>query len=347
MTITAQTLSHFVPLNSLLPMTREQLAAASEEVRFSPGQIIFKQGVEDNRLYYLLEGEVALDQAGEMPRYIRGSSEEARYPLDRSHPRSCNATAVTNVRLVALEEALLERRLSHNQLATYEVFEYDGDDDPQWVLDVITQTSFHEVPPPSLNAMFARFEAVPHKAGDVIVRQGEKGDFFYMIREGEAEVMRTEADGETKVLAHIGRGAGFGEEALLTGFTRNATVTMVSDGILMRLDKQDFDSLLRMPLLLDVNLQEARHLVTAGAQLLDVRLEDEYLAGTLKGSVNLPLYSLRIGAESLDRDRKYVLFCQKDQRSAAAAFLLAQSGFDVYVLKGGLAAIPQEEIFSP
>lgn len=345
--IDAKTLGHFVPLNSLLPMTREQLAAASEEVSFFPGQLIFKQGVEDKRLLYLLEGEVALDQAGEMPRYIRASSDEARYPLDRSHPRSCTATAVTNVRLIALEESLLERRLSQNQLATYEVFEFDGDGDPQWVLDVITQTAFHDVPPPNINAMFARFESVPHKAGDVIVRQGELGDFYYMIREGEAEVMRMETDGHTKVLAHIGRGAGFGEEALLTGFPRNATVTMVTDGVLMRLVKQDFDALLKSPLLLDVSLQEARHLVAAGAQLLDVRLEDEYQAGTLKGSVNLPLYSLRLEAESLEKDRKYVLFCQKDQRSTAAAFLLAQSGFDVYVLKGGLAAIPNEEMIIP
>lgn len=345
--ITAKTLSHFVPLNSLLPMTLEQLAAASEELKFSPGQMIFKQGVEDKRLFYLLEGEVALDQTGQMPRYIRASSEEARYPLDRSRPRSCSAKAVTNVRLLALEEALLERRLSHNQLATYEVFEYTGDDDPQWVLDVITQTAFQDVPPTNINAMFARFEIVPHKAGEVIVRQGETGDFYYMIREGEAEVKRAEADGSAKVLAHIGRGAGFGEEALLTGFPRNATVTMVSDGILMRLVKQDFDALLKSPLLLDVGLQEARHLVAAGAQLLDVRLEDEYRTGTLKGSLNLPLYKLRIEAESLDKDRKYILFCQKDQRSTAAAFLLAQSGFDVYVLKGGLAAIPQEEKVAP
>jgi rhodanese-related sulfurtransferase len=90
-------------------------------------------------------------------------------------------------------------------------------------------------------------------------------------------------------------------------------------------------------------MQEARYLMKTGAQLVDVRLEDEYRAGSLEDSINLPLYQLRLRADTLDNEKKYVLYCQQGQRSFAAAFLLAQRGFDVYVLKGGLAVIPQEE----
>jgi CRP-like cAMP-binding protein len=347
MKITAEILSRFVPFNSLLRLTVEQLAAAAEEVKFFPGQVIFQQGKEDKRLYFLLGGEVALQQSSQAPRYLRAASEEARYVLDRSHPRSCTATAVTNVRLLGLDEAMLERRLSQDQATSYEVFEYDGDDDPRWMLDIITQPAFHDIPSASINAMFARFEPVRHKADDVIVRQGETGDYYYMIREGRAQVARAEAGKNPQVLAEIGRGDGFGEEALLTGLPRNATVTMISDGLLMRLGKQDFDALLKAPLLLGVDMQEAKHLMKTGAQLVDVRLEDEYQSGTLKESVNLPLYLLRIRANSLDTGKKYILFCQQDQRSSAAAFLLAQRGFDVYVLKGGLDAFPREERIIP
>jgi CRP-like cAMP-binding protein/rhodanese-related sulfurtransferase len=347
MTITASTLSHFVPLNSLLPLTLEQLATVAEELKFSPGQAIFQQGKEDKRLYFLLEGEVALQQTGRSPRYLRAVSEEARYALDRSHPRSCTATAVTNARLLGIDESLLERRLSQDQATNYEIFEYDGDDDPQWMLDIITQTAFHDIPSANLDAMFARFEPVRHRVGDVIVRQGETGDYYYMIREGRAQVARAEPGKNPRLLAEIERGDGFGEEAILTGLPRNATVTMMTDGVLMRLGKQDFDALLKAPLLLGVDVQEAGYLIKTGAQLVDVRLEDEYRAGSLKDSVNLPLYLLRISANSLDTDKKYILFCQQDQRSSAAAFLLAQRGFDVYVLKGGLAAFPQEERVMP
>lgn len=347
MTLSAGILRHFVPLNSLLPVILEQLAADAEEVKYYPGRVIFQQGKEDKRLYFLLEGEVTLQRPDHPPRYVRAASEDARYALDRSHPRSCTATAVTNVRLLGVEEAMLERRLSQNQVATYEVFEYNGDDDPQWMLDIITQTAFHDVPPANINAMFARFERIQHKTGDVIVRQGETGDYYYMIREGRAHVARAESGQGPRVVAEIGRGEGFGEEALLTDLPRNATVTMATDGVLMRLGKRDFEAFLKAPLLLSVSMQEARHLISTGAQLVDVRLEDEYRAGTLKDSVNLPLYLLRTQVDSLKADGKYILFCQKDQRSAAAAFLLAQRGFDVYVLKGGLAALSQEERIVP
>jgi rhodanese-related sulfurtransferase len=76
-----------------------------------------------------------------------------------------------------------------------------------------------------------------------------------------------------------------------------------------------------------------------GAQLVDVRLESEFKEGSLKGSVNLPLYLLRLKAATLDAKRTYILFCQSGRRSSAAAFLLTQRGLDACVLDGGLAAL--------
>jgi CRP-like cAMP-binding protein len=215
------------------------------------------------------------------------------------------------------------------------------------MMDIVSQPAFQDIPTANINALFARFEAVPFKAGDVVIRQGEAGDYYYMIREGQAEIVHAEPGRNPRVLDRIGRGEGFGEEALLTGLPRNATVTMMADGVLMRLAKQDFDALLKAPLLMRVDRLEARHLVAAGAKLIDVRLEEEYESGTLRDSINLPLYLLRVRAPALKARRKYILFCEHEERSSAAAFLLAQRGLDVYVLKGGLAAVPVEERVVP
>jgi rhodanese-related sulfurtransferase len=114
---------------------------------------------------------------------------------------------------------------------------------------------------------------------------------------------------------------------------------MISTGELMRLPAADFDTLLREPLVHRVNLAQGAELIKHGAQLIDVRLEAEFKEGSLKGSTNLPLYLLRLKANSLDRKRTYILFCQSGRRSAAAAFLLTQRGFDARVLEGGLAAL--------
>jgi rhodanese-related sulfurtransferase len=72
---------------------------------------------------------------------------------------------------------------------------------------------------------------------------------------------------------------------------------------------------------------------------LDVRLENEYKNSNIKGSLNIPLYMLRLKVDSLDITRKWVIYCDTGRRSSAAAFLLSERGFDVYVLKGGLTSL--------
>jgi CRP-like cAMP-binding protein len=180
---------------------------------------------------------------------------------------------------------------------------------------------------------------MPVQEGQVILSQGSAGDYYYLIRSGSARVTRSVGEGKVITLAELQPGQGFGEEALISGDPRNASVTMISTGELMRLPAADFDTLLREPLVHRVNLAQGAELIKHGAQLIDVRLEAEFKEGSLKGSTNLPLYLLRLKANSLDRKRTYILFCQSGRRSAAAAFLLTQRGFDARVLEGGLAAL--------
>jgi CRP-like cAMP-binding protein len=182
-------------------------------------------------------------------------------------------------------------------------------------------------------------------AGQEVIRQGEVGDYYYLIREGSAQVTRAAKEGRPSLLARLEPGQGFGEEALISGEPRNASVTMLSQGLLMRLAAGDFLTLLQEPLVHQVAPEDAAAMVRRrGAVLLDVRMEDEYRQGSLKGSSNLPLYLLRLRAGALDISRPYILFCQTGRRSSTAAFLLAQRGFDVHVLTGGLNAM---NIFNP
>ncbi len=72
--------------------------------------------------------------------------------------------------------------------------------------------------------------------GEEIVRQGETGDRFYLVRSGLVEVVR---DG--KVLARLGEGEFFGEAALISGSPRNATVRALEPSKLYSLGKDRFD----------------------------------------------------------------------------------------------------------
>jgi CRP-like cAMP-binding protein len=336
-------LRRFVPLNALSQPVLDELAAQTEGVTLPNGQVIFHQGDDDPWLYFLLEGEVIIQEHDRAPRSILAGTESARHALARTRPRGYSAMAASPVRLIRMNEALLESSLGSDQAAAYEVFEYDGSDDPAWMIQVLANPAFRKVPPAHANAMFGRFQPVSCKAGEVIIQQGEPADHYYLIRSGRAQVSRATPGGAPQVLAELGPGDGFGEEALLTGDPRNATITLLSESVLMRLSKQDFGALLKTPLVKSVDLDAARRMLKVGAQLVDVRLEEEFREGTLRNSLNLPLYLLRLKAQSLDPHKKYILFCQYEQRSSAAAFLLAQRGLEAYVLRGGLAALKPGE----
>mgnify|MGYP000141282709 CR=1 FL=1 len=75
-----------------------------------------------------------------------------------------------------------------------------------------------------------------------------------------------------------------------------------------------------------------------GAALIDVRLENEFEGGNLPGSVNIPLYLLRIRLSKMDPAKKHIVYCDSGGRSAAAAYIISERGINVFVLAGGVQA---------
>jgi CRP-like cAMP-binding protein len=61
---------------------------------------------------------------------------------------------------------------------------------------------------------------VDFKAGQTILRQGEKGERFYIIQEGSLTVSKTGSGGQRTVLAKLAEGSYFGERALIKGDVR-------------------------------------------------------------------------------------------------------------------------------
>jgi NADH:ubiquinone reductase (H+-translocating) len=78
--------------------------------------------------------------------------------------------------------------------------------------------------------------------GDIIFHQGDLGDSVYVIQEGECEACR-EQKGEQKLLATLGRGEYFGEMALLSNRTRNATIRARTAMNILIIPKADFNKL--------------------------------------------------------------------------------------------------------
>ncbi|MEX0973693.1 MAG: rhodanese-like domain-containing protein [Solirubrobacterales bacterium] len=86
----------------------------------------------------------------------------------------------------------------------------------------------------------------------------------------------------------------------------------------------------------EVSRDEARKLIDAGAQLVDVRAPHEWEAGRIAGATHLPLAELAGRTGEIDRERPVVLYCRGGNRSAMAAEALAAADFDAVKLDGGI-----------
>ena len=206
-----------------------------------------------------------------------------------------------------------------------------------WMMRLLQIPAFQLIPPVQLQAMFMRMQTVTAQPGQVIVRQGEPGDYFYVITQGRCVVTREVPSQRPLQLAQLDVGSCFGEEALISDSPRNATVTMLTQGVLRQLAKQDFEQLVNQPLARSMPWAEAEDLVARNkARFLDVRLPSEYRANNIPGSIGLPLYLLRQRVGQLDSELVYVCVCDTGRRSSVASFLLLQRGIDAYTLDGGL-----------
>ncbi|MBT8080781.1 MAG: cyclic nucleotide-binding domain-containing protein [Gammaproteobacteria bacterium] len=333
-------LKNFSPLDGL---KRDNLAALAKKVQIrelSPGQILFKEGDTEKRTVYVVSGKLALQDNGETEQVIEGGSDQARNPVSPVVPRRHTAKAQDRVQYLSIDSDLLDVMLTWDQTGSYEVSELQGSSDvggDDWMTTLLQTKAFHKIPPANIQAIFMRMQQINYKSGDVVLKQGADGDYFYVLTRGKCLVTReTPLNKDGIKLAELNVGDTFGEEALISDAKRNATVTMASDGSVMRLGKDDFNRLLNEPMLDWVDLEQAEKIIQNGGLWLDVRLPSEYENHHQDGAINIPLYFIRLKISTLDTDTPYVVCCDTGRRSSAGAYILSERGYQAYVLKGGI-----------
>ena len=341
-------LKGFVPLDALSSVHLQELVNNALIEEIDAGQYVFKNGERDNQTVYLLEGVVELiDAENKSVGKLSGRSATAKHPLAPTQPRQLSVRAVGKATVVKIDSNRLDVLLAWGESSGYNVEEISANSDGDWLTRLLQSETFSRLSPVNIQQLLSRMRSMPGFAGEIIVEEGSVGEYFYIVKQGRLSVARKGAvQGKDVLLAELSDGACFGEEALVAGTQRNATVTMLTDGILMRLSKQDFDELLRTPLVQSIDYELAKTAVKKGARWLDVRLSDEYGNCSLAGSINLPLSDLRNRLDELDQDTRYIICCDTGRRSASAAFVLSQNGFDATVLDNGLMEVPWEDLLS-
>ena len=343
----------FLPLQRL-PMALQDRAVQLAEIRsYGRSQVVYTQGHSDDLIYYLLAGTIELVYHGKITRTLSATHKAALRALDPPGRKRYSVRVVDNAKIVVFRRALLDRLVSEAEIDgtqtsdELEVSEIATARSSDWMIRMLQSELFSVLPATNIQRIFARMEHIELKADEVVVQQGSDGDYYYVIESGYCEVSRSIAAGRGQIhLADLGPGMAFGEEALIAARPRNATVTMLSDGRLIRLAKDDFLELILAAVLHPISFDAARQKIGEGGVWLDIRYPEEHAAGALPGSENIPVNMLRLQSNRLRKDFHYLVCGNDVEQCAIGAFLLAERGFEVAYLNETLVAIaahsPQE-----
>lgn len=334
MELTHELLAKFTPFNTLPFEYLNKVIEKASVKKFEKGAIIFKRGRELKDIFYLVEGSVDLIDAQFAINSLSSEQELYRSVLDNTSPTQVSAIAKSAVTVLTVERDFLDLVMAWSEAGNEESSEEilpqtleEGD----WMSSLLQSPLFNKIPPGNIRQLFIRFRSHKVTADEFVLKEGERGDYFYVLESGSATVM----DKQGNLLAALRPGDYFGEEALVGDTTRNATIKMLTAGKLMRLDKADFITLLQEPVRRFITYEELQVKMADNArfQIIDVRLPLERRFQSVANSRNIPLNQLRKTLPQLDAATIYVVTDDAGRRSDVAAQLLNQAGFDAFILE--------------
>lgn len=346
--ITHKDLSNYHPLDTLNIENLRELSGKLVVAEINKGDNIFIQADAKADHIFLHDGVVDIIENGKVFKTLESGTESSKMALAHILPKSFSAIAKTNVTVFLINSDLLDMMLTWDQTGSFQVDELDAGDNEtdDWMSRILNTESFRRIPPANIQSIFTSLEDIAVKPGDTVIKQGDPGDYFYIVKTGRCMVSRR-MPGQNKdiKLAELDAGASFGEEALISDAERNASIVMLTKGVLSRLSKEDFLTLLNEPMLNELDFSSAKAKVESGeAEWLDVRLPNEYKSAHIKGATHLPLIFLRMKVDTLDKNKNYILYCDTGRRSSSASYILNERGLNTSVLRNGLKDIDLQEL---
>lgn len=335
-------LKRFHPLQLICETFHEQLIEKSLILNFDKGDILFKKNEPRNLSHYLLTGVVEVRDSFFSRNRVESSDKAAHYPLDENATPNACAIAKSNVTTLALNrdyiDYLLVRSEAQDNVTSInspfmQQIVNETYCEPDWMWNLLQSPLFSKVPPANIQKMFSAFEDINYKADDIVIKQGEPGDYFYVIKQGRVKIVIDKNEEQAIVRAP---GDFFGEDALVTDTIRSATITMMQDGILARLNKEHFKTLLHEVAIQSIDEDDASMLASdlkKDCIFLDVRFAPEFQHQHLTGSQNIPLNCLREKLNHFDHKKVYIVTADGGRRSELAAHWMNQQGFNTYLIK--------------
>lgn len=333
------------PFNELNDKYRKQVVFASEIIEFNKGDTVFAGKVDRSCYCFLLKGKLSFKTGMLSKKTIDSADNVALFDIASLLPDGVDIQAADSGHLLSVKSDLMDTALAWMQASTVEQEQpavspaavaavEEEEDESDWMSSLLASPLFFNLPPANISRVFSLFERVDVRKDEVLIHQGDEGFYFYVLIQGAAKVLF--ADQPNTPPVGLESGAYFGEDALVSGAPRSASVVMTTDGVVGRLDRENFQNLLSDPVVKYIVPEDVgKQLMKRGAQcvLVDVRSKEEFDHAPSPNSRNIPYRDLRAVIPSLDKTAMYFISQEGGKRSELAAHLFAQVNLQAFVIR--------------
>src|SRR5260221_2098876 len=196
---TPEQLAPLTPLASLSPERLAELAQVAVVERGAGGSDPLKDLMKGAQWVLLSQGELLLGYEGGGTRVVVGGSEETRRALNRQKPRIGRSKAITDVDLLSVDDDVLDILATWDQVAggsgEGSAMGRAVRSDARLVtgafsLSTLRSGAFAQLPAAHIDELLKRFERIKAARGDVVIREGDEGDYYYVVESGRLQVER-------------------------------------------------------------------------------------------------------------------------------------------------------------
>lgn len=263
----------FGPFLTLDAAGRARLAAAAQRITFSPGDTIVREGDPPGDVFVVVAGRLRV-VAGDPPVVLALPSAPAlvgEMAVLSGTPRNATVTAIHHVRAYRVPATVLREVASSapdlaRALASFAAVRTSGN-------FLRTSSPFADLPATAIEALAAKLQPARFAPGEVLIREGDRGDDAFLLQSGEVDVFRAE-----RRLATMGPGSFVGEVSALTGAERTATVRARSEVSAFRLAADDVRPIVRKHQDLVARLEgtmQARHIPHRSGEVVVASAPDD------------------------------------------------------------------------
>lgn len=217
---------------------RHEIVDAMFERKVTKGDVIIKQGDEGDNFYVIDQGSFDVfvkkgDQEKKVITLTAGGS-FGELALMYNTPRAATVIAAEDGVLWAVDRTTFRHSLTNHSFRKRRMYE-----------DFLTSVNLlGSLEHSEIVKVADALEPVEYDDGDVIIQQGDPGDYFYVIESGECTVTKTDEQGVEHEFPGLKTGNYFGELALINDKPRAATVTAKGPVKVVALSRDAFVRLL-------------------------------------------------------------------------------------------------------